>query len=129
MHYQRAKHRAHPERMRRNNKRYHEKHRLSFMLKEAKRRAKKLGVDFNLTVSDIVFPTHCPVLGIPLSTIINMANRDTAPSLDRTIPEFGYVKGNVQVISFRANRIKNDATFEEIEKLHAWMLKQKSLIQ
>lgn len=37
------------------------------------------------------------------------------PSVDRIIPELGYTKGNVRVISNRANLLKNNASIEEIE--------------
>jgi hypothetical protein len=94
----------------------------------AKSRAKDKGIIFTLNPTDIIVPTHCPVLGIPLF-IAERGRSDNSPSLDRLHPEFGYVKGNVQVISFRANRIKNDATLDEIDKLHAWMHKQQSLLQ
>ena len=33
------------------------------------------------------------------------------------IPELGYIKGNVWVISNKANRIKNNATLEELRLL------------
>ena len=64
-------------------------------------------------------PTHCPILGIELKS--GGRNNPNAPSLDRLIPEKGYVKGDVYWISFRANRIKCDATREEVEKLLTWM--------
>jgi hypothetical protein len=41
--------------------------------------------------------------------------------LDRIIPEEGYVAGNVNVVSYRANRIKNDGTAEEHLKIADWM--------
>jgi hypothetical protein len=37
-----------------------------------------------------------------------------SPSLDRVIPELGYVQGNVIWVSHRANSIKQNATAEEI---------------
>jgi hypothetical protein len=37
-----------------------------------------------------------------------------SPSLDRRVPELGYVKGNVEVISMKANAIKSYAAPEEI---------------
>lgn len=43
------------------------------------------------------------------------------PSLDRINPDRGYVPGNVQVISFRANTLKNNATREELAKVLAYM--------
>jgi hypothetical protein len=81
-----------------------------------KSRAKAFGKDFNLDHSDIVIPDFCPVLGIPLSLNNNGAGyHSNSPSLDRIDNSKGYVKGNVRVISARANLLKNDATIEELE--------------
>lgn len=91
---------------------------IRFLLAEARKRVKEKGLPFCLTVSDIVIPAFCPVLGIP---IISGGDRNNWPSLDRHVPELGYVVGNVFVISYRANRLKNDATFEEVEKLFRYM--------
>lgn len=90
------------------------------MLTNAQKRAKEVGVLFNLDLGDVVIPTHCPVLGIKLSTTSKRMS-DESPSLDRHIPALGYVKGNVSVISMRANRIKCDASVEELESIVAWM--------
>lgn len=97
------------------------------MLMSARSRAKRKEIRFDLKEQDIVIPTHCPVLGIPLGVSKN--TRDNSPSLDRVIPAFGYVRGNIRVISYRANRMKNDATLEEIANLYHWMLQQRSSIQ
>lgn len=83
--------------------------------------AKRQGLPFDLTVEDIFVPEHCPVLGIPLNRTPDVAAPDTAPSVDRLIPALGYVKGNISVISGRANRIKTDATVNEVERVAAWM--------
>lgn len=40
-----------------------------------------------------------------------------SPSLDRFIPEKGYVKGNVILICLRCNILKRDATCEELQRL------------
>jgi hypothetical protein len=93
------------------------------MLDSAKYYAKKKGLPFNLELSDIVIPEFCPVLGIKLN-INNVGKpKDDSPSLDKFIPTLGYVKGNVQVISFRANWIKQNATLAEVHKLYQWMEK------
>jgi len=86
------------------------------MFYDARKRAVSLNLPFNIEPSDIVVPEICPVLGIPLST----GDRENAPSLDRLIPALGYVLGNIRVISFRANRIKSDASAEEIKRVLAY---------
>jgi hypothetical protein len=85
-------------------------------------RALARGIPFDLVVSDVEIPSTCPVLGIPLVYLSDdpaRTGRETdAPQLDRKIPDLGYVKGNVRIISARANRLKNNATFDEIVALY-----------
>jgi hypothetical protein len=91
----------------------------SYML-AAKRRAQSAGLPFDLEEGDIVFPETCPILGIPIVLEKTDGPRkrcDNTPSLDRKVPAKGYVKDNVCVISWRANRLKNDATLEELEAI------------
>ena len=90
------------------------------LFRNAKSRASKKKLPFNITLEDISIPKICPVLGIELSTTNNSCE-DNSPTIDRFIPEEGYIKGNISVISARANRIKNDATISEIEKVYKWM--------
>jgi hypothetical protein len=80
------------------------------MFSAAKMRAKKKRREFNLELSDIVVPERCPVLNVLLKY-----NSDYSPSLDRIDSTKGYVKGNVRVISKRANVLKNNATIEELK--------------
>jgi hypothetical protein len=86
----------------------------------ARGRARKRGLSFTITVDDIVIPEFCPALGLRL-TIGSGKLCDSSPSLDRLVPERGYVAGNVAVISHKANRIKNNATTAELIKLAAWL--------
>jgi hypothetical protein len=76
----------------------------------AKARAKKKEREFNLELSDITIPERCPVLGALLQY-----NSDYAPSIDRIDSSKGYIKGNIRVISKRANVLKNNATIEELK--------------
>ena len=87
------------------------------MLQNARTRARKAGVPFTIITDDIVIPTHCPILGIPLFQKTGKGGGDNSPSLDRVKPEQGYVPGNVLVISNRANRLKSDASIRELRDI------------
>jgi len=101
-------------------RRYYLQHWVERILYQARARAKRKGFPFDLTSEDIHIPEHCPVLGVRMH-IGEMSQRDASPSLDRITPELGYVKGNVVVISYRANRLKSDADPEELERVAAWV--------
>lgn len=91
-----------------------------------KSRAKKLNIKFNLTIEDIVIPKICPVLGIeiiPSSNGSKRGPRPNSPSIDRIEPSKGYVKGNIRIISNRANTLKCDATVSELELILRDLLK------
>jgi len=87
-----------------------------YLWKAAKKRSKEKNLPFNLEVKDIIIPDTCPVFGFLLETG-NIEERDNSPSLDRIFPKLGYVKGNVQVISFKANSLKRDGCIEDFEKI------------
>lgn len=91
-------------------------------IRELVYRAKKLGVPFDLTADDIKLPKECPILGIPLIVCASghLGPKMNSPSVDRIIPSKGYVKGNVIVVSMRANVLKKDATVSELKKLAAF---------
>ena len=88
-----------------------------------KKRAKLAGVPFSLTPKDIrekldLVGTECPILGIKMQiSKFGSKNNDLTPSIDRIDPKKGYVKENLIVVSMKANRIKTDATVEEIRKV------------
>lgn len=88
----------------------------AIMLSVAKRRARLKEVPFGITIDDFNIPEVCPILGLKLRRAKGIPD-SCSPELDRVIPKLGYVPGNVWVISGRANRIKKDATLEELKKL------------
>lgn len=84
-----------------------------------KHSAKARNIPFKLTIpelNDLTFPVTCPILGIPLKFNRGML-QDNSYSVDRIDSSKGYEIDNIQVISWRANRLKNNATREELEKL------------
>lgn len=83
---------------------------------EAKSRSKRRGTQFTIRLDDIPpMGTHCPLLGVPFSS--TNSGDAFAPSLDRIDPRFGYIPGNVWVVTRRANIIKNDGTAAEHEAI------------
>jgi len=94
----------------------------SVLLTECKRRALKKGLEFNLTLEDIVIPNICPILLQPIVQG-NKDNYKFSPSIDRIDNTKGYVKDNIQIISMKANTIKNSATIEELLLFAEWINK------
>lgn len=86
----------------------------------AKRRAVARDLPYSITWRDVVIPKVCPVLGIELATVGEGVVKPNTPSLDRIVPERGYVKGNIVVVSHRANSIKNNATLAELRRIVAF---------
>jgi hypothetical protein len=78
--------------------------------------ATKRGIDFDLTptdIDDIGIPLTCPVLGIPIFFHRENAKPDSI-SFDRIDSSKGYTRDNVIIVSHRANKLKSDATLEEM---------------
>lgn len=92
----------------------------SALIDRARYRARQNNIDFNIDISDIVIPEYCPVLGLKI-----YETPESYPSLDRKDNSKGYVKGNVFVISKRANRIKSDASITELKAIIEYMLELK----
>lgn len=97
--------------------------RMRHCLGQAKRRALAAGIPFTISMRDIPLPTYCPVLGIPIN--YKGTNKrgfiNDSPSIDRIDPSQGYIPGNVMIISWRANRIKSDATLTELRAVLSYM--------
>ena len=88
----------------------------------AKTRAATQGVPFDLVPDDIVIPEYCPVLtGLKLTRNKGGSSNESSPTLDKIIPSLGYVKGNIVVVSQRANVVKGNSTYEELKSWVDWM--------
>lgn len=92
----------------------------TWLCAQARFRGRKKGLPATIKPGDLVWPSHCPVLGIELDYPKRSGERGTQPvqanwpSLDRWDSAKGYVPGNVFVISYRANTLKNNAKRDEI---------------
>ena len=85
------------------------------MVYDAKERAKKKNMDFNLVKKDIHFPEVCPVFNIKLEH--GRKDWKNSPTIDRIDNNKGYVLDNCIVVSCIANTIKNSATPKQILKV------------
>ena len=96
----------------------------AYSLSRIKRRAIAKGIPFSIKLADIVWPKKCPILGLLLDYSVGTKNGKplpNSPSIDRIIPSIGYILGNVQIISHRANVIKQDATSAELQRVADYM--------
>lgn len=99
-------------------------------LQNARSRAKRDNVPFDLTLQDLidVATDECPVFHTPFvwgaSGLGKGRTRPDSPTLDRILPELGYVKGNVAFLSYRANRIKDNGTMQEHYDIADWIWNQ-----
>jgi hypothetical protein len=92
------------------------------MLARAKQRARDKGLEFDLTAADVVIPSVCPILGMPLEHKKGSpGGAHNSPALDRIDNTKGYVRGNVIVISHLANMMKSSATPEQLLKFADWV--------
>ena len=92
---------------------YKERDIQSYLWNSARARAKQKGLEFSIAKEDIVVPEYCPILGMKMC-YNRVEKKDNSYSLDRIDSSVGYIKENIWVISWKANRIKNDSTPEEL---------------
>lgn len=98
------------------HKLYMSKHPEKLLFLHAKDRAKHKGWPFSISEADVVIPKTCPVLGIPLVSGIGKLH-DNSPTVERVDSSKGYVPGNVLVVSYKANRAKNNCSLSELETI------------
>lgn len=93
------------------------------MWEAALRRARRDNLPFDIEPEDIIIPTHCPLLGLELTQAFGRkGGLPNSATLDKWDASLGYVKGNIVVISNKANMAKNTLSFKEINTLACRML-------
>jgi len=80
----------------------------------AKENAKNKKLDFDIDVEDIIVPQYCPLLGVELKYEFKYHRADEYYTIDRIDSAKGYIKGNVQILSYLANIMKNKSTKEQL---------------
>jgi len=84
------------------------------MLKRACDSSKQRKLEFNISIEDIIIPEYCPYLNIKITKLSNKGRQETNASIDRIDNTKGYIKGNIQIISSKANFMKRNASIEEL---------------
>ncbi len=104
------------------NRKWRDSNPKGYLLSRARARSRSENLPFNLSVNDLQMPEYCPIFGLKLEFSNGRNTRpDNIPTLDRTIPSLGYVKGNVSIISMKANRLKSNASLKELKQIVAWL--------
>ena len=83
-----------------------------------KQRAKRNDLKMTLTKEWLYENSslYCPIFNTPLNYMAT-GKLGLRASVDRIIPNKGYTPENCQVVSFRANSIKSDATLQELQMI------------
>jgi hypothetical protein len=87
---------------------------------------KSYGCTIDVAYAVSIAPDFCPVFGFPLKYSKGIGTNKKggdfdSPSIDRINPNLGYTKGNVVVISRKANVTKNNCSIEEIRRVADWL--------
>lgn len=94
------------------------------LLNQARYRARVSGLAFNITIDDIKIPIYCPYLKTKLEPATGLGPKYNSPTLDRIDNSQGYIKGNIEVISYRANLLKRDLSLAEMRLMGRALLKR-----
>lgn len=100
---------------------YYKENWFDSQVKLKKSYCKKHNIPFDLDANylESIYKGVCPITGVEFDRHVKTS--DNCPHLDRVVPELGYVKGNIQYICARMNRIKYNATIEELKNLLQYM--------
>ena len=98
--------------------------RATSLMQQARREGVPIGfksiTEFAVYIKEIT-PEKCPVFGVKLKSNKNKAGK-WSPSVDKIMPRKGYVKGNLQVMSWFANAMKRDASRKELKQFARWVM-------
>lgn len=92
---------------------------LACLLRNARVRAKQKNLAFDLTKEFLVKLWEsqlgeCMVSGVKMTTEKGEGRKSTSASIDRIIPENGYVKSNVRLVCIRVNEMKSIGSDSEL---------------
>lgn len=89
----------------------------------ARRRSVKHSVSFDLDIGWIEkrLRQGCPIFKVPFNSKESKKEICFTATIDRFYPERGYTKENSFVVSHLANRVKSNATTQQVQAVASWM--------
>ena len=108
---------------------------IEIMYNNALQRARLYNLPFDIDIEYLksIKTNRCPIFDMELSWgKIGEGHKNMAansPSLDKIKPEYGYIKGNVCIISNKANTIKNNVNYEELYKVADWLYEKEKDVE
>ena len=101
---------------------------VSALVEAAKRRSREQKVPFDVDLmSRAAIETRmlalpfCECCRVDLAIGSNKKAKANSPSIDKINPSLGYVDGNVAILCFRCNTIKQNATADELLCIGSWL--------
>ena len=102
------------------NEKSHKRDPIRFMYRNLKHSAKQRGIPFTITLQDlreIELPEYCPVFNIKLFWPWDKKAKSNSFSVDRINNDLGYEKGNIVIVSWKANDLKRTSSISDLEKI------------
>lgn len=91
----------------------------STAISNARKRAAKQGLPFTLTLDNVMLPPpECPCCGRVMEVGSTRGGGPDSPTLDRIIPEDGYVPDNVMWLCYACNMVKGSTTPDTLGHLY-----------
>ncbi|MDE2103315.1 MAG: hypothetical protein KGL39_39105 [Patescibacteria group bacterium] len=89
---------------------------VKFLVQSARWRAKKRKLPFDLTATycQTLWTGRCAISGLALSVNKGHGPGLLSPSIDRIVPQRGYVRGNVRFVAMAVNSLKHSGTDEDM---------------
>lgn len=99
------------------------KDKISGILRHSKKRAEERGIEHSITREHLqeILTEVCPVFGSKFSSEGRIT--DESMTLDRIDNSVGYVPGNVMFLSYKANRMKSNASKDDLIAFARYVLK------
>ena len=88
------------------------------LITSSRKNAKRRNLEHTITYKDLeILPKFCPYLGLELDYYLEISSRNhpSLPSIDRIDSSKGYVPGNIEIISYRANTLKGNSSIKELK--------------